>query len=55
MTDDRWKHPGIHYIPLEGKPLRIPVELPKTAYIRDLKRLIGERMNVDPATVLSNP
>ena len=51
MTDYSWKHPGIHYIPHEGKLIRIPVELPKSAYIRDLKRIIGERMNVDPATV----
>jgi hypothetical protein len=36
--------------------VRMTVELPKTAYIRDLKRVVGERMNVDPEIVFSfNP
>jgi hypothetical protein len=29
------------------------VELAKNATIRDLKRLVGERMNVDPEKVVS--
>jgi hypothetical protein len=27
------------------------IELPKSAYIRDLKKVVAERMNVDPITV----
>jgi hypothetical protein len=50
-ADGRWKHPGVHYIPYEGKVVHIPVELGKNAYIRDLKKVVGERMGVDPATV----
>jgi hypothetical protein len=30
------------------------MELPKTAYIKDLKRVVGEKMNVDPETVFPN-
>jgi hypothetical protein len=50
-ADGRWKHPGVHYVPYEGKVVHIPVELGKNAYIRDLKKVIGERMGVDPAKV----
>jgi hypothetical protein len=35
--------------------INMAVELPKTAYIRDLKKLVGQRMNVDPATVFTFP
>jgi len=31
----------------------IPVELPKSATIKDLKHVIAERMNVDPTIVPS--
>lgn len=31
--------------------IRMAVELPKSAYIRDLKKLVAERMNVDPTNV----
>jgi hypothetical protein len=27
------------------------VELPKSAYVKDLKRVVAQRMNVDPSTV----
>ena len=53
LTTHRWKHPGVRYVPWEGKLIQMPVELPKNAYIKDLKKVVAERMNVDPATVSS--
>jgi hypothetical protein len=49
----RWKHPGVRYIPWEGELIQMPVELPRNAYVKDLKKVVAERMNVDPATVYS--
>lgn len=34
-----------------GKLITMTVELPKSAYVRDLKKVVAERMNVDPTTV----
>ena len=47
----RWKHPGVRYVPWEGELIQMPVELPRNAYVKDLKKLVAERMNVDPAIV----
>ena len=47
----RWKHPGVKYVPWTGKVVKMAVELPKAAYVKDLKRILAERMGVDPGTV----
>jgi hypothetical protein len=50
-ADCRWKHPNVHFIPNEGKPVKMAVEMPKSATIWDLKKLVGDRMGVDPSKV----
>ena len=39
------------YVPWEGELIQMPVELPRNASVKDLKNLVAERMNVDPAIV----
>jgi len=41
----------VRYVPWEGELIQMSVELPRNAYVKDLKKLVAERMNVDPATV----
>jgi len=41
----------VHYVPYTGEMVTMAVELPKRAHVKDLKKVVGERMNVDPATV----
>jgi len=33
--------------------VRVAVELPKSATIKDLKKVVGERMKVKPSTVIA--
>jgi hypothetical protein len=47
----RWKHPHVHFVPYEGKMVKMEVELPRSSTIRDLKKVVGERMQVDPSKV----
>jgi hypothetical protein len=50
----RWKHSLVHFVPYEGKMIKMTVERPKTATIKDLKDLVGSRVNVPSSKVFSS-
>jgi RecA-family ATPase len=41
----------VHFVPYEGKMVKMEVELPRNSTILELKRAVGQRMGVDPSKV----
>lgn len=41
----------MHFVPYEGRMVKMEVELPRNSTILDLKKVVGQRMGVNPSKV----